>query len=109
MMMEWILGIYERRTEKIFLTPVQSRRAEHLMPVVYDKIPAGSIVFTDELSTYKRIDEWCYHLSVMKLNNMVLSTFNGRHFLNIARFASTSLEKVNYKGENDLQGINLSP
>jgi hypothetical protein len=47
---------YDRHTQMIFLKPLTSRRIQSIVPVVYNKIPEGSIVYTDGLNLYNGLN-----------------------------------------------------
>jgi hypothetical protein len=49
---KWILDIYECQSLVIYLKPWAPRRIQSIIPVVYNKVPEGSIIYTDSLNVY---------------------------------------------------------
>jgi len=52
---QWIFGIHERDTGKIFLQRIFDRTGQTLVSLVERHIPYGSIVITDSLSSYNAL------------------------------------------------------
>jgi hypothetical protein len=52
----WIQGVYERATQQLLLQRVPDRSANSLLPVIFQRIPVGSWVYTDEYVVYRQLD-----------------------------------------------------
>lgn len=48
----WVIGLMERTTGLLWLEQVPNRRRVSLLPIIEEHVPAGTIVNTDEFSTY---------------------------------------------------------
>lgn len=62
---QWIFGIVERDTGKLYYTPVENRSASVLIHLIQNHIPSGSLIFSDEWSSYRKLDTLGYrHFTV---------------------------------------------
>ncbi|XP_050512754.1 uncharacterized protein LOC126888463 [Diabrotica virgifera virgifera] len=52
---QWVFGMVERNSGKLFLTPVQARNEETLLPIVSRTILPGTVIVTDGWGAYKNI------------------------------------------------------
>lgn len=52
----WIQGIYERETGKLALYRARSRTIASLCIPIFLHVPAGSFIYTDDFSSYLRLD-----------------------------------------------------
>lgn len=58
---KWIFGIVERETGLLFYTPVPNRSKSVLLPIIQEHIPPGSLLFSDDWSSYRNLDALGYH------------------------------------------------
>ncbi|XP_050512924.1 uncharacterized protein LOC126888610 [Diabrotica virgifera virgifera] len=72
---QWVFGMIERNSGKLFLTPVQARNEETLLPIVSRTILPGTLIVTDGWGSYRnigRLDGGVYeHRTVIHQNNFV--------------------------------------
>ena len=62
---QWIFGMVERNTKRSAFKLVQRRTKEELWPILQENVVAGSTIYHDEYSTYKKLDSIGYkHASV---------------------------------------------
>ncbi|CAH1260847.1 unnamed protein product [Diabrotica balteata] len=52
---QWVFGEVERKTGKLFLTPVQARNEETLLPIISRTILPGTVIVTDGWEAYRNI------------------------------------------------------
>lgn len=61
---QWIFGIYERATGKVFLQRIPNRRASTLIPIIKAHVPFWAVVITDSLKSYNSLKKRYFHYSV---------------------------------------------
>lgn len=61
---QWVFGLTNRNTGETFLTLVEDRTQETLLPEILTHIPPGSVVFSDELPSYRILEEFYRHYTV---------------------------------------------
>lgn len=82
---QWLFGGIERRTKKMFVVPVPSRKADVLLPLIRQHIAPESIIYSDCWKAYQNIDKEMYqHYTVNHSNNFV-DPHTGCHTQNIER------------------------
>lgn len=57
----WVQSILERRTGRIFLHRIANRSRPHMVPPIQQRVPADSVVFTDEHKSYANLRTLGYH------------------------------------------------
>jgi len=57
---QWIFGTTHRESGLLFLTRVPDRRIESLIPLITEKVPLRSFIYSDELATYHRLTRLGY-------------------------------------------------
>lgn len=57
----WVQSILERRTRKVFLHRIPNRSRPSMVPPIQHRVPANSIVYTDEHASYGNLRHLGYH------------------------------------------------
>ena len=80
---QWVLGGICRETKEVFLTTVQSRDSDTLIPIIKRRIKAGTTIISDCWRSYDCLSEEDFkHLTVNHSLNFV-NPDNGAHTQNI--------------------------
>ncbi|XP_028133902.1 uncharacterized protein LOC114329089 [Diabrotica virgifera virgifera] len=86
---EWVFGGLERKTGKLFLTPVQERKEETLLPLISGTILPGTVIVTNGLEAYRNIGRFgggvYEHQIILKQNNFRNSDDNTVHTKNMEK------------------------
>lgn len=61
---QWIFGIYEQETGKVFLERIANRKAQTLIPLIKKHVPFWSVVCTDSLTSYNSLNKRYFHYKV---------------------------------------------
>lgn len=82
---QWLFGGIERRSKKIFVLPIPSRKTEVLLPLIKKYVLPGSIIYSDCWKAYHQIDKKIYQHGVVNHSINFVDPDTGVHTQNIER------------------------
>ncbi|KAH9587098.1 hypothetical protein MS3_00000033 [Schistosoma haematobium] len=67
---EWVLGIYDRSTQKGHFQRVRNRRANTIIPIIQEYVQPGTTVYTDDWRAYRCLHRlgYVHHVGVHERN-----------------------------------------
>ena len=80
----WVLGIYLSRTQVRFVR-VKNRKASTLLMVIKKYVKVGSLIWTDEFSSYKSLSEHGYEYESVNHSEHYVEPTTGAHTQGIER------------------------
>ena len=63
-LIQWAPGILERESGRVIYYCIPDRTTVILVPRINDSVPPGSIIYSEELSSYHDLDRNFYHFAV---------------------------------------------
>jgi len=82
---QWIFGGICRETKECFIVMVPDRSAETLLPIICEKIRAGSTIYSDSWRSYTRLQEEGYDHHVVNHRYNFVDPVTGAHTQNVER------------------------
>ena len=61
---QWVVGIFQREIGQVLMYRIADRKKVSILPPLYEHIPMGSFVYSDDLATYHSLDTHYLHYSV---------------------------------------------
>ncbi|KAJ1375141.1 ISXO2-like transposase domain, partial [Sesbania bispinosa] len=83
---QWVFGAVERNNSKtVFLTTVEHRDGDTLIPLIHEKVMPGSHIFSDEWGGYVDLQHEGYRHSTVNHSHFMVDPTTKNHIQNIER------------------------